>query len=162
MTGNKHFELFIPDPHPDSLVSPDKITKHIYCTGQVYYALLKARDQNQLNTVAISRVEQLNPFPFQPIKDHADTYPNADVIWCQEEPLNMGAWAHVQPRLNTALGETQHHAGKRVTYTGREPSASVATGNKKRHFQEEYDFLSSALLGEATQPKEISSGVPMW
>lgn len=52
--------------------------------------------------------------------------------------------------------------GKNVKYTGREPSASVATGNKKRHFQEEYEFLSWALLGEPQQPKEVSSGVPVW
>ena len=51
---------------------------------------------------------------------------------------------------------------KQVKYTGREPSASVATGNKKRHFQEEYDFLSWALIGQPTQPKEVTSGAPVW
>jgi 2-oxoglutarate dehydrogenase E1 component len=162
MQGSTSFQLYIPDAHPDHLAAPDKITKHILCTGQVYYALLKARDQNKMNDIAISRVEQLNPFPYQQLKDHVDTYPNAEIVWCQEEPLNMGAWQHVQPRITTVLAETKHHAGKQPRYTGRAPSASVATGNKKKHFQEEYGFLSDALLGQPTAPKEIEAGVPVW
>ncbi|KAF7730655.1 2-oxoglutarate dehydrogenase E1 component [Apophysomyces ossiformis] len=162
MTGETHFQLYLPDPHPEHLESAEKITKHVLCTGQVYYALLRAREQNKLNHVAISRVEQLNPFPYEQVKEHADKYPNAEVIWCQEEPMNMGAWQHVQSRITTSLSQTTHHAGKSVKYTGREPSASVATGNKKKHFLEEYDFLSAALLGEPTKPKEIESGIPVW
>jgi 2-oxoglutarate dehydrogenase E1 component len=132
------------------------------CTGQVYYALLKAREQNKITDVAISRVEQLHPFPFEQIKEHADKYPNAEVIWCQEEPLNMGAYQHVGPRIETALSETVHHVGKTAQYVGRLPSASVATGNKKKHYQEEYNFLSRALIGEAMQPKEVTQGVPIY
>ncbi|KAI9483426.1 MAG: oxoglutarate dehydrogenase, E1 component [Benjaminiella poitrasii] len=164
MTGqDMSFQLYLPEPHSDAtLVSPDKIKKHIFCTGQVYYALLKARDQNQINDVAISRIEQLNPFPFQHIRDHADTYPNAEIVWCQEEPLNMGCWQHVLPRLTTALAQTEHHAGKSPLYAGRPPSASVATGNKKKHYQEEYAFLSKALIGQTTEPRKIENGCPLW
>ncbi|KAI9495794.1 oxoglutarate dehydrogenase, E1 component [Zychaea mexicana] len=162
MTGDKHFQLYLPDVHPEHLQSPDKIKKHILCTGQVYYALLRAREQNKITDVAISRVEQPNPFPYEQVKDHVDKYPNAEVVWCQEEPMNMGMWQHVSPRINTVLSQTENFKSKPVQYTGREPSASVATGNKKRHFQEEYDFLSWALLGEPTQPKEVQSGVPVW
>ncbi|KAI7872671.1 oxoglutarate dehydrogenase, E1 component [Spinellus fusiger] len=160
--GDTHFQLYIPDEHPDTLVVPEKITKHILCSGQVYYALLRAREQNKMNDIAISRVEQLNPFPYEQVKEHADKYPNAEIIWCQEEPLNMGSWQHVQPRIATALSQTQHHAGKQAKYTGRAPSASVATGNKKKHYQEEYNFLSEALIGQATAPKSIESGAPVW
>ena len=127
MTGDTRFKLYIPEEHPDSLSSAENIKKHIFCTGQVYYALLKAREKNEIKDVAISRVEQLHPFPFQQIKEHADTYPNAEIIWCQEEPLNMGAWQHMQPRFETALAETQHHTGKTPSYAGRPASASVAT-----------------------------------
>ncbi|KAI9323233.1 oxoglutarate dehydrogenase, E1 component [Dichotomocladium elegans] len=162
MTGDTHFQLYLPEPHPDHLVSPDKIKRHILCNGQVYYALLKARDQNKMNDIAISRVEQQNPFPYEQVKEHVDKYPNAEIIWCQEEPLNMGSWQHVGPRIDLSLSQSKHHADKKVHYTGREPSASVATGNKKRHFQEEYDFLSNALIGQALQPKEIAAGVPVW
>ncbi|KAG2207543.1 hypothetical protein INT47_004293 [Mucor saturninus] len=162
MMGDTTFQLFLPESHPESLVAPEQIKKHIYCSGQVYYALLKAREQNKMNDIAISRVEQLNPFPFQQIKEHADTYPNAEIVWCQEEPLNMGSWQHVEPRLTTALSETSHHAGKSPMYAGRPPSASVATGNKKKHLKEEYTFLSEALIGKATEPKKIEGGIPLW
>ncbi|KAH8548513.1 oxoglutarate dehydrogenase, E1 component [Umbelopsis sp. PMI_123] len=162
MTGNTSFQLYIPEAHPDHLEAPEKITKHILCSGQVYYALLRAREQNKLNNIAISRVEQLNPFPYEQVKEHADKYPNAEVIWCQEEPLNMGAWSHVQPRITTALSKSEHHSGKSPSYAGREPSASVATGNKKQHLHEEYSLLSKALLGAAEKPKDVQSGVPVW
>ncbi|KAI9261804.1 oxoglutarate dehydrogenase, E1 component [Helicostylum pulchrum] len=162
MTGDTTFQLYIPEPHPDHLASPEKITKHIYCSGQVYYTLLKARNQNKMNDIAISRVEQLNPFPFQAIKEHADKYPNAETIWCQEEPLNMGSWLHVQPRFITALAETEHHVGASPGYAGRPASASVATGNKKKHYQEEYSFLSQALIGYETEPEGVEGGIPIW
>ena len=145
MTGNTSFQLYLPESHPEHLEAPEKITKHVMCSGQVYYNLLKAREANQLTNVAISRVEQLNPFPYQQVKEHADKYPNAEIIWCQEEPMNMGPWAHVNQRIATALSETTHHAGKHPKYTGREPSASVATGNKKKHVQEEQELIAAAL-----------------
>ena len=87
----------------------------------------------------------MNPFPYEQVKQHADKYPNAEIVWCQEEPLNMGAWQHVQPRIATSLSQTQHHAGKTPVYVGRPPSASVATGNKKQHVQQEQELLSKAL-----------------
>ncbi|OZJ01529.1 hypothetical protein BZG36_05487, partial [Bifiguratus adelaidae] len=162
MTGNTEFLRYIPDAHPEHLVAPEKIKRHVLCTGQVYYALLRAREQNKINDIAISRVEQLNPFPYELVKEHADKYPNAEIVWCQEEPLNMGAWAHVSPRIATTLNETQHHYGKQPKYVGRDPSASVATGNKKQHLQEEYNFLGQALLGESRKQKDVVSGVPVW
>lgn len=112
MTGDKRFQLYLPDPHPDHLVAPGKIKKHILCSGQVYYALIRAREQNKIKDIAVSRVEQLNPFPYEQVKEHVDKYPNAEIIWCQEEPLNMGMWAHVEPRINVTLRQTKHHAGK--------------------------------------------------
>ncbi|KAI8644778.1 oxoglutarate dehydrogenase, E1 component [Parasitella parasitica] len=162
ITGNTHFQLYLPETHPETLAAPDQIKKHILCSGQVYYALLKAREQNKMNDIAISRVEQLNPFPYQQIKENVDKYPNAEIIWCQEEPQNMGPWQHVQSRLTTTLAETQYYAGKSPVYAGRPPSASVATGNKKKHFQEEYSFLSKALIGQSTEPRGIEAGVPVW
>jgi hypothetical protein len=63
---------------------------------------------------------------------HLDKYPNADLLWCQEEPLNNGAWTYVGPRLLTAANETEHHKGKSPKYAGRDPTSSVATGSKVR------------------------------
>lgn len=111
MTGETYFQRYIPEPHPSELVAPDQIKKHILCTGQVYFALLNAREKNKINDIAISRLEQLHPFPYDKVKEHADKYPNAEIMWVQEEPLNMGAWTFVQPRIETSLKETTHHAG---------------------------------------------------
>ncbi|RUP44754.1 hypothetical protein BC936DRAFT_149047 [Jimgerdemannia flammicorona] len=162
MRGDTIFQRYLPESHPDELVEPDKIQRHILCTGQVYYSLLNARTENKINTVAISRVEQLHPFPYDLVKQHADKYPNAEIVWAQEEPLNMGAWTFVQHRIATSLNETTHHAGKSPLYAGREPSGAVATGNKKQHLSEEYSLLSQALLGYVEKPKEIVTGTPVW
>ncbi|KAG0305293.1 2-oxoglutarate dehydrogenase E1 component [Dissophora globulifera] len=162
MSGDTAFKRFIPETQEDKLVSPDKIKKHIFCSGQVYYALVKAREQNKIDDIAISRVEQLNPFPYDRVKEFADRYPNAEIVWCQEEPMNMGAWAHVSPRIRTSLRETNNHVGKEIRYAGREPSASVATGNKKVHLAEEYAFLSEALTGEVRKPSDVVGGVPVF
>lgn len=111
MTGNTTFQRYIPEPHPDTLAPPEKITRHIWCSGQVYYALLKSRDLNKLDHVAISRLEQLSPFPYDLLVAHLDKYPNARVIWAQEEPLNAGAWSYVAPRIRTLLKQSERHKG---------------------------------------------------
>ncbi|KAJ1908939.1 2-oxoglutarate dehydrogenase E1 component [Tieghemiomyces parasiticus] len=163
MTGNTYFQKYIPEPHaPETLDAPEAITRHVLCTGQVYYALLRAREQNGLRNVAISRVEQITPFPYDEVRVHADKYPNATVVWCQEEPMNFGAWSYLQPRITTCLSKTEHHAGKSPVYAGRDPNAAVATGLKKQHYLEEWSFLSEALFGEDRKPKDIVSGVPQW
>lgn len=146
MTGETHFERYIPDPHPESLVSPDKIRRHILCSGQVYYQLLKEREDRGVDDVAISRVEQLSPLPYELLTPHLDHYPNADVVWCQEEVslalrvssltfqhLNNGAWTYIQPRLITTMKHCEHHKNKVPIYAGRKPSSSVATGSKSAH-----------------------------
>ena len=73
-------------------------------------------------------------------------YPNAkNIVWCQEEPLNAGAWSFTQPRIETLLNETEHHNRRHVLYAGRNPSASVATGLKASHMKEEKDLLDHAF-----------------
>lgn len=73
-------------------------------------------------------------------------YPNAKtIVWCQEEPLNAGAWSFTQPRIETLLNETKYHSRKHVMYAGRNPSASVATGLKNTHTKEEMDLLEDAF-----------------
>ena len=79
------------------------------------------------------------------ITPHLDTYPNADLLWCQEEPLNNGAWTYVAPRIQTAANQTAHHVGKTARYAGRDPSSSVATGSKLAHKKEIQRFLDEAF-----------------
>lgn len=131
--GDTTFQRYLPEPHPESLVEPEKIRRHILCSGQVYFQLLKERDERKINDVAISRIEQISPLPYDMLTPHLDKYPNADLVWAQEEPLNNGAWTYVQPRLITAMKETQHHKDKVPIYAGRKPSSSVATGSKNAH-----------------------------
>jgi len=96
--------------------------------------------------VAITRVEQLHPFPWAQLKENLDSYPNArDIVWAQEEPLNAGGWSALQPRIETLLNETVHHNRRHVMYAGRNPSASVATGLKSVHKREEKELLEMAF-----------------
>jgi 2-oxoglutarate dehydrogenase E1 component len=108
--------------------------------------LVKHRESNGVKNAAITRVEQLNPFPWQLLKENLDSYPNArDIVWCQEEPLNAGAWSFVQPRIETLLNETEYHNRRHCMYAGRNPSASVATGLKASHQREERELLEDAF-----------------
>ncbi len=118
----------------------------ILCSGQVYVALDKYRNDHKIDNVAITRIEQLNPFPWQQLRENLDMYPNANtIVWAQEEPLNAGAWSFTQPRIETLLNQTEHHDRKHVMYAGRSPSASVATGLKASHTKEEQELLNMAF-----------------
>merc|ERR1719162_575884 len=100
------------------------------------YDMIKLRDEQGIDDVAIARVEQVSPFPFDLVHRHADNFPNAEVVWAQEEPRNMGGWNYVDPRIETALTETTHHQGRRPSYVGRGAAASTATGDKVVHKRE--------------------------
>lgn len=142
------FQWIIPDTEhaTGSIKGPEEIDRVILCSGQVYAALHKYRVDNKIDNVAITRIEQLNPFPWKQLKENLDTYQNAKtVVWCQEEPLNAGAWSFTQPRIETLLNHTEHHDRKHVIYAGRNPSASVATGLKSTHKKEEEDLLEAAF-----------------
>jgi 2-oxoglutarate dehydrogenase E1 component len=154
MAEGSRFKRLIPEV---ATLRPDeKINKVIFCTGQVYYALARSREANKIDDIAIVRVEQISPFPFDLVRDQAERYPNASIVWAQEEPMNMGAWTYVEPRIETALRHSENHKTKRPAYAGRDPTGAVATGNKKMHEQQEWNLLSQALLGEMRQPKKVS------
>lgn len=149
-----HFKWIIPDPAHESgaIKSHDEIDRVILCSGQVYAALHKHRADNNIDNVAITRIEQLHPFPWEQLRENLDQYKNAKtIVWCQEEPLNAGAWSFTQPRIETLLNQTEHHDRKHVMYAGRNPSASTATGLKKVHQKEEQELLEMAF--NVTQDK---------
>jgi len=117
----------------EGLVSDDKMRRLIFCSGKVYYDLLEHRIINKINDVAIARIEQVSPFPFDLVMDEVERFPNAELLWVQEESQNMGPWFYVEPRMRTAL------AGKdtrTVRYVGREASAAPATGSIITHQKE--------------------------
>ncbi|KAJ5089433.1 2-oxoglutarate dehydrogenase [Penicillium argentinense] len=146
-TDDSHFQWIIPDPaHGTAIEAPENIERVILCSGQVYATLIKHREAQGIRNTAITRVEQLHPFPWAQLKENLDSYPNAkNIVWCQEEPLNAGAWSYAQPRIETLLNSTEHHNRRHVLYAGRSPSASVATGLKAVHLKEEQEFLEDAF-----------------
>jgi 2-oxoglutarate dehydrogenase E1 component len=147
-TGDSQFQWIIADPaHEAGALKPhDQIDRVILCSGQVYAALQKYRADNNIDNVAITRIEQLHPFPWEQLRENLDTNQNAKtVVWAQEEPLNAGGWSYAQPRIETLLNQTEHHDRKHVMYAGRNPSSSVATGLKSSHTKEEQELLEMAF-----------------
>lgn len=146
---------------PAACSGPDSsIDTLILCSGQVYFTLERARQANGLKNVAIARVEQLSPFPYaQFLEEFARFSHLKRLVWAQEEPLNLGAWAYAQPRIHVAL---KSRSSIDCEFVGRKPTAAVATGSKKRHVQEELEIISKALLGSVKEPKKIEVGVPIF
>ncbi|KAK9449423.1 thiamine diphosphate-binding protein [Limtongia smithiae] len=141
-TGESKFEWIIED---QSVVPKSETKRVIFCSGQVYATLHKARETNKIEDTSIIKVEQFHPFPYAQVRDVLNSYPNlTDIVWCQEEHLNAGAWTYVSPRFQTTLKETDNYKDFDIRYAGREISASVAAGNKIIHHNEEEAFLKAA------------------
>lgn len=125
----------------------DKIRKVIFCTGKVYYDLFEYRESQKINDVAIVRIEQLAPFPFDRVYDECNKYKNAEILWVQEEPKNMGFWSHVFPRILTSIkGPKGNLKDTRVPhYVGRATASSPATGYPNVHKNEEESIKKNAF-----------------
>ena len=129
---------------PTKSDSDDKIRRVVVCTGKVYYDLLEDREKKGLNDVYLLRLEQLYPVPAKALLDELNRFPNAEIVWCQEEPKNMGAWAFIQPYVEWVFDQ-MGRTGQRVRYTGRPASASTATGLMRTHLAQLQAFLDEAL-----------------
>ncbi|XP_055629733.1 2-oxoglutarate dehydrogenase complex component E1 isoform X1 [Toxorhynchites rutilus septentrionalis] len=107
MTDGTEFQRIIPDASAAS-ENPSKVKKLIFCSGRVYYDILKARRERKLDSeIAISRLEQISPFPYDLIKAECAKYPNAELVWAQEEHKNQGYWTYIEPRFDTAVNSTR-------------------------------------------------------
>ena len=131
-------------PETEKLVPDDKVRRVVLCSGKVYYDLLAGRAERGIKDVAIVRLEQLYPFPINSLGQELARYRNADVVWCQEEPWNMGAWAYVDRRIEDLLRDLDVTAS-RPGYAGRPESAAPATGLLKRHLEEQARLVDAAL-----------------
>jgi 2-oxoglutarate dehydrogenase E1 component len=129
---------------PGQLVADDKVRRVVLCTGKVYYDLFEEREKRGVKDVALLRIEQLYPFPFRTLEKELARYTKAEIVWCQEEPYNMGAWHFVDRRIEQALVAIEIKA-KRPRYVGRPEAASPATGLYKRHNQEQAKLVDEAL-----------------
>jgi 2-oxoglutarate dehydrogenase E1 component len=128
----------------DILTTDDKIKRVVLCSGKVYFDLEEQRNAAKKKNVYVLRLEQLYPFPALALVQELSRFPKADVVWCQEEPQNMGAWWHVMPRLETILEELKHKT-KRPKYAGRAESASTAVGSMAVHQAEQAALVAEAL-----------------
>src|SRR5205085_5854587 len=128
----------------DQLAEADSIRRVVLCSGKVYFDLVAERRKRKIDDIAILRIEQLYPFPIKRLGTRLSQYPNAEVVWCQEEPENMGAWHFVDRRIDKALAAIDVKA-KRPIYVGRPESASPATGSARTHLKEQTDLVDRAL-----------------
>jgi 2-oxoglutarate dehydrogenase E1 component len=126
------------------LAADDKIRRVVLCTGKVYYDLLEDREKRGIDDVYLLRIEQLYPFPAKALLDELSRFKNAEIIWCQEEPKNMGAWAFIQPYVEWVFDQ-MGRTGQRVRYIGRPASASTATGLMRTHLAQLQAFLDEAF-----------------
>ncbi|WP_281301061.1 MULTISPECIES: 2-oxoglutarate dehydrogenase E1 component [unclassified Iodidimonas] len=127
------------------LKKADQIKRVILCSGKVYFDLLEARESRNQDDSVILRIEQLYPFPHETLVDELKRYKNAErVIWCQEEPKNMGAWSYIEPHIEQAMKEAGS-ARDRPLYAGRHATASTATGLASRHVSQQEKLLDEAL-----------------
>ncbi|MCV3239063.1 2-oxoglutarate dehydrogenase E1 component [Mesorhizobium sp. ZC-5] len=129
---------------PIKLVKDSKIRRVVLCSGKVYYDLYEEREKRGINDIYLLRVEQLYPFPAKALITELSRFRGAEMVWCQEEPKNMGAWSFIDPYLEWVLAhiDAKH---QRVRYTGRPAAASPATGLMSKHLAQLQAFLDDAL-----------------
>ncbi|HYM18281.1 MAG TPA: 2-oxoglutarate dehydrogenase E1 component [Micropepsaceae bacterium] len=125
------------------LKSNEEIRRVVLCSGKVYYDLLDEREKRGEDRIQILRLEQLYPFPGLALTEELTRFPNTDVIWCQEEPKNQGAWTFVAPAIESVMEQLGLKGPLR--YTGRRASASPAAGQMSQHLAELKAFLDDAL-----------------
>ncbi|MEO1281478.1 MAG: 2-oxoglutarate dehydrogenase E1 component [Pseudomonadota bacterium] len=127
------------------LAGDDAITRVVLCTGKVYYDLLDERNKQGLTNIYLMRVEQLYPFPARTLITELGRFPNLqDVVWCQEEPKNMGSWTFIEPNIEWVLNHVTPGPA-RPSYVGRPASASTATGQLSKHLHEQKTLVAEAL-----------------
>jgi 2-oxoglutarate dehydrogenase E1 component len=132
-------------PESDDIPA-EKVTRVVMCSGKVYYDLLEHRRLADKQDVAIIRIEELYPFPVEPLNNALKPYENAEqLIWCQEEPKNQGAWDYFEPRMAAKLNHPCM-----VEYVGRDPSAAPAVGSSIVHARQQKALVAAALNIEIT------------
>ncbi|MFL2720475.1 MAG: 2-oxoglutarate dehydrogenase E1 component [Gammaproteobacteria bacterium] len=128
----------------DHLKNKKDVKRIIMCSGKVYYDLVKMRDKNDSKDVGVVRIEQLYPFPYDDLEEILTKYENVqEFIWCQEEPLNQGAWFSHRHRIQRVLD--RFNKGDEVSLVSRPPAAAPAVGLMKLHLQQQEELLKEAI-----------------
>jgi len=145
MGPEKEFKRVICEHDEEVLKNAGGVQTLVFCSGQIYYEILAEREKLGRTDVAIVRLEQIAPFAFDRIADACKRYHNAEVVWAQQEPKNMGAFSYISPRVETATREI-NEVEKRPRYVGRSVSAAPATGMAKVH-KMEYEEIMEGIFG---------------
>ncbi|MCK5622474.1 MAG: 2-oxoglutarate dehydrogenase E1 component, partial [Alphaproteobacteria bacterium] len=127
-----------------ALCKDTEVKRVVLCSGKVYYDLFEEREKRGIKDVAFLRMEQLYPFPRKALTEQLARYPKAEVVWCQEEPKNMGSWTFIEARIEQVLLELGSQC-RRPVYVGREESAAPATGLLRRHIEQQNKLVDQAL-----------------
>ncbi len=131
--------------HSETELKPDsEIKRVVMCSGKVYYDLLEERDARGIDDVYLMRIEQFYPFPAMSLVKELERFKGAEMVWCQEEPKNQGAWSFIEPNIEWVLSRIDA-AHKRPTYVGRAASASPATGLASQHKAQQAALVNEAL-----------------
>lgn len=152
-----HGRFHVVIPEIDAL-KPATVRRVVFCAGKVYYDLLEARREAKIDNIAIIRLEQLYPFPHDEYAEIIRFYPNAaDIVWCQEEPQNQGAWYEIRHRLQAPLS-VKHT----LRYIGRAASASPAAGYAQLHREQQNTLIQEALANnvapvQSAAPRQLKS-----
>ena len=135
------FQTVIPEHHEAVNKKADKVKRVLVCSGKVYYDLAKKREEKGHDDVAILRIEQLYPFPHKAFAAELKKYPNAtELVWCQDEPQNQGAWFFIQHNIHENMLD-----GQRLGYAGRAASASPAVGYSHLHQEQQKALVEAAF-----------------
>ena len=151
MGPNTTFHRVMMDPNKN--LKNNKIKRVVICTGKVFYNLLEEREKRKLDNIKLLRIEQIYPFPTSTLKNELEKTPDAEVVWCQEEPKNMGAWFFVDRKIEETLTLFKSKF-KRPKYIGRDEAASPATGSYARHNEEQENIVKKSLEIENKKSKK--------
>ena len=128
------------------VLKPDsEIKRVVLCSGKIYYDLFEERAKRGIDNIYLMRLEQLYPFPKKPLARELARFAKAEVVWCQEEPQNMGAWSFVRPEIDAVLDQRATRS-LQAAYIGRPPASSPATGLLRRHLKEQAALVDGALI----------------
>lgn len=128
------------------IVNGSDVKRVVLCSGKVFFDLYEAREKANIKNIALIRIDQYYPFPEEELANELKKYPNAEIIWCQEEPRNMGAWYFIESRLEKSIKLAGHKAARPV-YIGRPESASPSAGYLKMHNAEQAKLIEQVITG---------------
>ena len=136
------------------------IKRLIICSGKIYFELQDRIDELHLDHIHILRLEQIYPFPYMTLQEELEQYKDCEIVWCQEEPKNMGAWEFVKDRINIVIGKIISQE-KNIHFIGRKAAASPATGVFDRHLANQKNLIRLATEANMKEIEDEEDGVSL-